>query len=647
MSFWNSNPIGRFVSGVPRAAGNAVTGNWSGAADALEDSVNPFGWGGPENPGTFQYGPTSGTKWDPANPYNSAANSIDGVAGMAGDFSNTQWQRQMGGLQGALGQMQPSQDYWNQAYGGNAPGDMEQAFSQMGGQFFGSNQSQGTANDFRNYMQQSPLSYQAANNANAMAGGKVDYSGLSSQMQGPGNASQFYAQNQGQYGNAGAGESWFAQNGKNFNNAPESMNVYQQFGSQLYGPGRAESFNPQNVNAGGAYGGQLDSRFSGGSNVDQGAREIGGYARSADDVTNYAASQMGSLQGPGVYEQFVQSDIMGNNPAHEMAMKEGLGAVNQEMARRGHFKSGGAGAAIGKFVGNMEAADYQNRANRAQAAQGMQLSRIGAGQGLSQASAQGKLAQGGALQNLSNSQDNAKLGIEGLRLNAAQLASQEGLANQRLGLDAATASDQSRNARLNTLSGMAQTGDQQWLAQQQAAGNLANQSQQSQLQRLQGGMNASNMVDQNNMQQVMNQFQMANTGNNQDLQRAQFQFQMGQGMDAANLARYGMMGQLGNQADQNQMNQLVNYMNAANQSQQSQQGRLQNAMSARQGIDQTMAQLYGGFYGQGGQLSGQSFSDMMNAMANSAQLRSQGQAAGQQQLFDWASLGVKAYGAKK
>jgi len=604
------------------------------------------------------YGQYKGAQNAAGSPYEDAAAGLRGLAPEIKAFSDTQWNRQMGGLDKAQGYLGDAMNYWQSAYGSRGPGAMENAWSQVGNKYLNPTASSGALNDYQRFMGQGPMSYDFANRASGLAGGQVDYSGLSNQLAGSGQASQFWAQNQGRFGAPGAAESWWAQNQGTFNRPAASREVYDQFGAQLYGPGRAEQFQVTGPSWGStdekiatamgyAQQAQAPTRLEGA----QGA-EVGNLYRGANNVNQFAGSAMPQLQGRGVYEQFVESDIYGNNPAMEMERRKGLASINQEMARRGHFNSGGANTAIGEFLGTLGAKTYEGRAQRAQQAQGMQLSRLGEGRQLAQAGSGERMGQAQGLQGLASTQDAQRLDRQQFGANTALSAADKNIAQQntnlqaeQLKLQAAANADSSRNARLQTLQGMASAGDDAWMRQQQLAGQFANQAQSAELARLMGGMNAGNMADQGQLARLMAQFQMGSQANDQNLARGKFQFDMGQGLDATNLARYGMLGQFSNMADTNNRAALDSYFRAAGGAQDAESARLRDAMSSLSQLAGGQANLVAGFYGAGGQLSGQSFSDYINALANAYSLQAQGGAARAQVPFQLANMGIQGYKA--
>jgi hypothetical protein len=550
-----------------------------------------------------------------------AAEGAHAASGLYGQLGQDTWGRSMEGMNRATGAYGGSQGLYEQMY--STPGAQQTAFNAYGGQLVSPSSSSGAYNQMNQYAQQGPMTYGAMNRASGMAGGTVDYSGLTNQLNGYGEASRNYQLSQGQYRQPGAMENFYQQNQQAMNRQPNSMATYDNFSGQLYAPGRAEQFQPKAANAGEMHGAAGIGRLGGASAIDNMAGEIGGYARSANDVNQFSAQNMGKLQNAGIYEDFVKSDIMGNNPAMKMEQDEGMAAINQEMARRGHFKSGGADNAIGKFAGTMAAKSYENRAQRAKDAQGMELSRLGQGQSLAQAASSNKLAQGQSLLGLGTNQESARSAREGLMLENAKMMSGEQMGNQRLSLDAATAADSSRNARLNTLTGMATAGDQSWQDQQQMAGNFANQAQNAQMSRLQGGMQAGAGADAGQLARNQAQYGMADQANNQNLQRGQFQYDMGTRTDQNDLSRMMGLNSTANANDQTQLARLNSYFDQAGIVDQRQKDSLMQLM----GLDGARAGIIGDAYNQGNQLSSGYQADSINALNDYYSIMAGGQAA--------------------
>lgn len=113
---------------------------------------------------------------------------------------------------------------------------------------------------------------------------------------------------------------------------------------------------------------------------------------------------------------------------------------------------------------------------------------------------------------------------------------------------------------------------------------------------------------------------------------AQQYSQMGQLANQAQqeqLARTGLSGQLANTADQNDLSRLNSLFGVAGQAQGANQSGINNMLSQQMGISNMNSGLVGGFYGNGGQLSGQSATDAINALIQAGQASAQGQQARQ------------------
>jgi hypothetical protein len=537
-----------------------------------------------------------------------AALASQGYAQLAQD----QWNQAMYGLGEANNAYAPSNALWSSLYGSRGPSALDSWWTQNQGAFGDQTQGDRALQDFRSYMGQPTSSGSAYTNAMSALGGygtgtQDFYNRFGNQLQQRSAAEQAY--NPGAYATPGRAED-FAQFAE----------------SRLGGNGAAENLRWQDVGNVQNFAQSLAGR-QGIGQTNEMAGELGGYYRGANDVSNYAAGQMGALQGPGAYEQFVTQDINGTNPELERATNQGLARINQEMARRGAFSSGAADTSIGNFLGEQAAADYQNRAQRAQQAQQMQLGRIGAGQSLAQASAQGQLAQGQALQGLAGQQDTETMSRLGQQLQAQQGASSEALANNQ--------------GRLN----YAQAADQSALARTQALGQLEGQAQQMQLARLAAGMGAAGQSDQGQLARLAAGYGMAQGADAAQLARAQGLYGMAQGTDAANMARYGMLGQLSGQQDQAALARLLGAGGLAGQVTQADQNALNAMFAQRFGIDQGISGNIGNFYGMGMNAYGQDSGDALNALANYYQLLGLGQNANNP--MERAGVALKAYNAGK
>lgn len=582
-------------------------------------------------------------------PYEKAAAGARGVAGDARGFSDTQWNRQMEGLDKAQGAYGPSMGLWNAM--GHAPGAMENWWGANQDKFRQPTATSGALSGFQSYMQGGPqYSGGAYGQAQGMIGGPTTSQGI-------------YDRYSGQLGNPSASENAYSQyrNAGTFNGSTR-----QESNEQIL----AESYNDLKRQAemansgrgrelGSAFAGEnikMDSptimqafadsvgHMQGDSALRSGGQEIGGYYRGASDPTDYYNSQKSALQGPGTYEQFVQSDIMGNNPALEMERKKSEAALNQQLARRGAFNSGAAGAAFGELEGTLAAKSYENRANRAQQAQQMQLGRIGQGTQTATASGQQKLAQGQGLQGLARDQDQESRARIDQLMAAKAAASGEALSGQRLGLDAAQLGDQTRLARLGLGMQSDSQGNAQQLAALQGLQGVYSNADNSMFQRVGAGMSAAGQSDQQMQQRLAQMYGMGQGLDANNLARGNALFGMGQGMDQQAMAQYGMYGQLAGQQDQAAMARLMGAGQMAGNAQGAQQQRESDMFAQLFGINNAQGSQVGQFYNQGGQLSGQSYNDYLNAMLNSYGMQAQGGAARAQLPFQVAGLGIE--GAK-
>jgi hypothetical protein len=264
----------------------------------------------------------------------------------------------------------------------------------------------------------------------------------------------------GQLATPGRAEDWVGQN-RGALQAPGYLDMLQGRG-EYYVKGRSEDWRPSDItNARDYEKGAIDRmRAPSQTALDRGAilagidrsdRDIGG----ALNTQRYAGTQLGVLAGPGMHEAFAGSALAGNNPWLDRIEQQGMAKINQEMARRGHFRSGGAETALGNFGGQMAGEKFRYLGDLTKSGQQLQLQRVGAGQGLATAADQSALARANAgidasrlRLGLAGQQDEYALGREAALARAAQMASQEGQAGERLGLDAATAADRIRLERL-------------------------------------------------------------------------------------------------------------------------------------------------------------------------------------------------------
>lgn len=636
-----------------------------------------------------------------------------------GTLSDQQWARSMEGLDKAQGAYTGSNALWQNMYGSPTEGALSSWYQQNQGGLSPNNPTAArTAMNGYNTYAQNPsqaqtsmtnnagtMGYSASQDYNNRMGGQMQNASQAERTfnpqnyQSPGASEQFAGQAQGELGHSGSMENWYANHNGDFQAQNRAGAAYGGLNAQMGVAGKTE--NLQHLNTGDMRSFNLSlANRQGTAQAEQSSPELQGLYRGANDLSRaapglenmtlgandsarFASQQMGNLGRQGLYEQFVQSDITGRNPLKERGLDQGLARINQEMARRGAFKSGAADTAIGNMVGEFEAQDYQNRAQRAQSAQQMELGRIGAGQSLAQSSSQNKLAQAGALQglygatsqermaqgsalqNLAGQRDSTQLARLGQQMQAAQGASGEGLANTGQALNYAQASDQNRQARLVGQMGLASSADQSGMAalmgaantanmaQSQtqgrvtALGNIMNQSQASELARLAGGQAAAGQADTGFMNRMQEGRNMAHASDTDNAARVQQLYNMSQGVDQENMNRQRTAFDMGQGVDQNDWARLMGAGQMAGQVQAGNRQQQNDAFMGRMGLDSAQAGLYGQFYGMGVGASGDAQGNSLNALANYYALQGQGQNAQAALPFQIAGLGVQGYKAYK
>ena len=168
----------------------------------------------------------------------------------------------------------------------------------------------------------------------------------------------------------------------------------------------------------------------------------------------YGQSHMGAYDQPTMIEQFAQQQMNGNNPYYDRLRQQADAQLNQQMAARGHYNSGGALAALGNADAALYADQFANMGNLVGQASNMGLNRQQAGfqqasgiQGLQQNRLGQQFNEGAQIANLGaglyggfygqggqQSGDAAMAGINA-GANAAALSAQGQQARQNVGLD--------------------------------------------------------------------------------------------------------------------------------------------------------------------------------------------------------------------
>lgn len=416
------------------------------------------------------------------------------------------------------------------------------------------------------------------------------YGNASSQLQGQGYGQQFYQQNQGALQGPSASSQVLNSGGFSGPSAIGNLAASNPYGGQMQSSGLG-AMAQQMLGGPTASGGandfaQQQARMPTELSA-QGQRIDEGYS-GANYSQNFAQQNQGTLQGPGQLEQFAASSLAGGNPYAAMLRQEGQDAINQQLAARGVYGSGGGLAALAKYGANFDAQQFAQQADLQARAQDATMSRLGLGAGVAGQASGERMNQFSALQGLANDQFGQRMGAANLSVGAAtqadsaNVARLAGIANATLGADSV------------------------------------------ELGRLGGQANLANMASQNDVARLNAQIQAAGQADTHDIGRFNAMSGAAGQADASQLNRLGLMGGLANQADSMGLNYLNSMFNVAGATQQGQGDRLQGMLDNEYRYGALNAGLYGGFYGQGGQLSGDAFNTGIQAQGNAAQLDAQG-----------------------
>ena len=93
----------------------------------------------------------------------------------------------------------------------------------------------------------------------------------------------------------------------------------------------------------------------------------------------YGKEHIGQYDQPTMLENFAQQQMNGNNPYYDRLRQQQSDAINQQMAARGHYNSGGALAALGNADAALYADQFANMGNLVGQASNLGLNRLGAG----------------------------------------------------------------------------------------------------------------------------------------------------------------------------------------------------------------------------------------------------------------------------
>lgn len=399
-----------------------------------------------------------------------------------------------------------------------------------------------------------------------------------------------------------------------------------------------------------------------GSDINRGDLEVGNtgaladrsgrienYYGRANDLQGFAARQGRQYEAPGALEQFQsQYAATGSNPYLDRIQSKGLATINQEMARRGHFRSGGADTAIGNYLGEMGAQNFKYAGDLAGQAQNAKFSRLGAGGQLAQGVSGEKITQGRSLQDLGAQLSGEQLNRGAYNLNkaqtranalnqfmntdlaAAQAASSEGMSKavqRRAGAEnvARTRLD-ATNALMNAAN-MSQGANQNRLINAMTGAKSASENALARRQELRLGSNAADESLRANAAE-----RRLASGLSDQTRRSNWEAlgQMAQSSDSANTARDTLLVNATQNLDAETRARANDYLRGAHAAQALKEGRLAQELQMRMGISAQQAAIIQDSYAKALGYYSDANSAAINAGVNAGQLRD----AGNQAVFN-------------
>lgn len=379
------------------------------------------------------------------------------------------------------------------------------------------------------------------------------YAAAAPSLTGPTVSAGFYGANSGYYTTPGAAETTYGVVAPQYGNVNGAANANAAAMSMVGGP-----------NA-----------------LDQNAGAIASGFNSANHVQQFADRNGSAYNAPGALERFAASDLAGTNPYYQMLQQQGTDALNQQLAARGAYGSGGALGTLAKFTGDLSAQQYQQEGQLQGAAQSAQMQRLAQGGTLAGQESAEAMSRNLALQNLFNQQFQDT--------NAA--------ANTLIA--GGTAADRSK---LDALAGLTTAGND---AQSQANARMI------------AGQNAAAAAD-------------SSTVNAATALGA-----LGASSDASLNARNQTLSTAANNADTQGLNALNDMFNQGDKTQQDQETRIRDMQDEYLKSLALQTGLYGLFYGNAGNIENQDLTNAVNANANAGQLQGQGDIARQKMYNDW------------
>jgi len=276
------------------------------------------------------------------------------------------------------------------------------------------------------------------------------YGNMAAKLGGPtatsgavGAANANYGAAEGIYGKTGNQQSLYGQLEQRMSGPTTSGNAYAANSTYYNGPGSAETWYAKNgtrmdgPSAVGDYNRSLADFTTGRTALDEMAPEAGGYIRNASDVSDFVGRNMGAYEGPGMLEKFALGAAERGDPYVERLRQQSIDKLNQQMAARGHYSSGGALAAIGNQNAAFDAEIFNRLGDVLAKGQDAQFARLGQGVQATGASSANKLQQSSALRDMAGQMEAATMGRRRLGLDAAQMDSADALARFKAGADVA------------------------------------------------------------------------------------------------------------------------------------------------------------------------------------------------------------------
>ena len=328
----------------------------------------------------------------------------------------------------------------------------------------------------------------------------------------------------------------------------------------------------------------------------------------------------------------------GDNPYIRQLEEEGMASLNQQMAKRGHFNSGGANVALGKFAGQMGAERFRDMAEMTKGAQQMGLARGQQGLGYAQASDTGRLARGEGVRGEATGKQALSGQMEGERFNRESLSAQimQDVTKNMMGdrdfdMRSAGQADDMKLRRLQGRDALAGQNDRTNLDYLNAGQGAAFRAQGAGEDRMGRAYGMGNQQDTYNLGKTMASMDAAGQNDRMYLDDYQMRGNLAGQMDTTGLGRMMSQIQGAGQLDATQLARLGQYMQGAGQADDVQmrrtmgQGALAGQMQdyGRQNMMDTYGMLQGAggaqagnianYYGTGMNAYGQHGSSALNA----------------------------------